>query len=615
MKKNCLALAALAWGTAASGQTQVAANLADLSLEQLSNIVVSTVSRREEPLAKAAASVYIITGDDIRRAGATSIPEALRLAPNLQVARSGASGYAITARGFNGTLANKLLVLVDGRTIYTPTFSGVFWDAQDVMMEDIDRIEVISGPGAPTWGANAVNGVINILTKSAADTQGTLLAAGGGTTESGFTARQGARTEHGAWRIYAKQLGRENMQSPAGTDLRDGSERWQTGFRSDSKLGANAYTIQGDLYYSEGAQLPQPQELRGANILARWSRDLGGGDGLSLQAYYDRTSRQDQVLDTYDLELSHKLAARDAHRFIWGFGMRSANDRIDNTAALAFFPADKVLNTWNVFVQDEIALTRELETTLGVRIDHNPYTGEEYLPSARLGWSAAPGHFLWTAWSRAVRTPSRFDRELFLPGSPPFLLAGGPSFESEVSNVYELGYRAQPAARLSWSATLFYHDLDKVRTISPGAGGATVTNNREGHTEGFETWATWRVRDSWRLQAGYTHLHTGLSVVPGTVDLQPLNSIGSDPKEWWSLRSSHDLGSALEVDLMVRHYGGIENRAVPGYTALDARLGWHAGRNLEVSLLLQNAADPGHIEWSPGAELERAVYLKATLRF
>jgi iron complex outermembrane receptor protein len=465
------------------------------------------------------------------------------------------------------------------------------------------------------WGANAVNGVINILTKSAADTRSNLVAGGSGTTEAGAVARHGGALANGSYRLYAKTWSRENMHQQNGTESRDGWDRQQAGFRSDWKSGLNGYTLQGDIYYAEGSQIPQPQELRGANLLGRWSRDLGGGDGLRVQAYYDRTSRDQQVLDTADLDLQHALAARGGHRLLWGGGLRYSRDRIENSAALAFLPPDKDLPSWNLYAADEIALRSNLDASLGAKIDHNTYTGAEFLPSARLGWRPANEHLLWTAWSRAVRTPSRFDRELFLPGNPPFLLAGGPQFQSEVAYVYELGYRGQPLARLSFSATAFYHDLDKVRTIAPGAGGATVSNDREGHTKGFETWAGYRLTDSWRLDGGYTHLETRLRVKPGQVDLQPSTSIGSDPKDWWTLRSSHDLGDAWELDLLARHYAALDNLGVPRYTALDVRVGWHWSRSLELAVLLQNLLDPGHIEWAPGAELERALFAKVTLRF
>jgi iron complex outermembrane receptor protein len=590
-----------------------ARDLADLSLEQLSNIVISTVSGRAEPLSGALGSVYVISGEDIRRSGATSLPEALRLAPNLQVAQAGALGYAITARGFNGTLANKLLVLMDGRSIYTPTFSGVFWEAQDVLLDDVDRIEVISGPGGVLWGANAFNGVINIITRSSTSTRGTLGGAGAGTREAGASARYGGDLPKGGFRVYAKGWRWKDLENERGVDRRDGWDRVQGGFRADWAGGSDAFTLQSDVYAAESNQ-PDPQNLRGANLLARWHRALDSGDTMRVQAYYDRTSREQQHLDTADLDLQYALVRRGAHRVLWGAGLRYSRDRIENSAALALIPADKNLPSWNLYVVDEIALDRDVDLSVGARVDHNTYTGAEFLPSVRLGWRFAPEHLLWGAGSRAVRTPARFDRDLFLPGTPPFLLAGGPDFQSEVARVYELGYRGQLSADASLSATLFFHDLDKVRTVGPGPGAALVENNRDGHTKGIETWGSLRVTGNWRLQAGYTHLDTRLRVKPGRVDLQPPQNIGSDPEYWWNLRSTHDLGCGWEVDLLARRVGALANRDVPGYTALDLRVGWRS-TSLDISLLLQNLADPEHIEWAPAAaELRRAAFVRATLR-
>ena len=611
-RKSWLVAALAAWCAAVQAQgepARIAARpLVDLSLEELTRIVVSSVSRRDEPLASAPSSIYVIGADDIRRSGATSIAEALRLAPNLQVARTGAEGYAITARGFNNPLANKLLVLIDGRTVYTPLFSGVFWEVQDTMIEDIERIEVISGPGGTLWGANAVNGVVNVITKSAAHTQGSLGTAGAGSDESLLALRHGGEFDGGHYRIYAKGLRRENASRLDGTSLRDGSDRLQAGFRTDWTSRGDDYTVQGDLY---GIQSEQPQTLEGANLLARWQR----GD-LRVQAYYDRTRRRAQELDTLDLEAAHAIRL-GSHRILWGGGTRQHRDRIDNAslAGIALLPADRRLTVSHVFVHDEIALREYLAATLGLKLERNSYTGWEPLPSARLGWNATRSDFLWAAWSRAVRTPARIDRELFLPGTPPFLLAGGPQFESEVSYVYELGYRAQPASSLSFSATAFYHDHQDLRSIAPGAAGATVENDREGHTKGIEMWGAWRATGRLRLSAGYTHLDTRLRVRPGEVDLQPVADIRSDPDEWWNFRAALDLGESWELDLMVRHYGALANRDVPAYTASDVRLGWRYSRRVELSLLLLNLFDEGHMEWNPAAEMRRSVFMKAVIGF
>ncbi|HZM33882.1 MAG TPA: TonB-dependent receptor [Burkholderiales bacterium] len=593
--------------------------LADLTLEQLANVIVSSPSRRNEPLSRVPASVYVITGDDIRRSGATSLPEALRLAPNLQVARVDSSQYAITARGFNSTIANKLLVLIDGRTVYTPLFAGTFWDAQDVLLEDIHRIEVISGPGATLWGANAVNGVINVITKPAVMTRGTLASAGAGTQERLVGARHGGRLESGHYRLYAKALQRDNTWLPGGEPIRDQAERAQAGFRADWRRAEGELTLQGDLYAAEIDQVPQARELDGANLLARWTRAFDGGGALRVQGYFDRTRREHpqtfaEDLDTYDLEFQHALAPLGRHRLMWGAGMRRHEDRITNSAALAFIPTQRTMNDAHVFVQDEIALTGTLDLTLGAKSERNSFTGTEFLPSARLAWQAAAPLLVWTAYSRAVRAPSRIDRDFFVPGEPPFVLAGGPSFRSEVSDVLELGVRAQASPRLSFSVTAFHHDYAQLRTIAPGSAGAVVANDLEGQANGVEAWGSWRGADWWRIDAGIVRLKQSLGLVPGAVNLQSPSAIGSDPDGWGKLRAAFDLGNATELDFMLRHYGGLENREVPSYTALDARIGWHPRRDLELSLLLTNLLDDAHVEWGPGAELERSAFFQVRLR-
>jgi iron complex outermembrane receptor protein len=602
----------------ASGQELVAArDLGDLSLEQLSNIVVTSVSGRAEPISGSLTSIYVITNDDIRRSGANSVMEALRLAPNLEVAQSGADGYAITARGFIDTLANKLLVLIDGRNIYTPTFSGVFWDAQDVMLEDVDRIEVISGPGGVLWGANAVNGVINIITKSSVETQGGLVAVGGGNREQRVSARYGGATESGHWRGYAQGTRRENTELPDGTGNLDGTGRVQGGTRWDLGSGRDAFTVQGDAYdQRDNQEQPLTSELRGVNVLGRWTRTLGEGEQVRVLAYWDHTERRQQKLDTGYVDFGHLLRPHGRHRLIWGGGLRQDRDRIESTAAFAFIPADKDLNSWNVYAQDEIALRRDLDLTVGAKVDRNSYTGEEFLPSVRLGWRFVPDHLVWAAWSRALRTPSRFDKELFIPGAPPFLVNGGPDFESEISYVYELGYRGQMSERFSWAATLWYDDLDKQRSLAPGPAGATVENDLDGHSQGIEVWGAWRVVDRWRLSAGYNHLEVVLAPVDGAIDLQPSTNDNSDPNEWAKLRSALDLGGGWQVDVMARYYGALDERAVPSYTAVDGRVGWSRGNDLELSLLLRNLTDSGHIEWAPlAAEFDRTWFLNALVRF
>jgi iron complex outermembrane recepter protein len=616
MNRRFVAVVLFALTRAADGATTLAArDLADLSLEQLSNIVVSSVSGRDEPLGGAPASVYVISADEIRRSGATSIPEALRLAPNLQVAHVDANQWAISARGFNATLANKLLVLIDGRTVYTPLFSGTFWEAQEVMLEDVERIEVISGPGATLWGANAVNGVINILTRSSAATQGTLATVGMGTDGRHVAARYGGRFGDATYRIYAKNARRDASAVASGESNRDDAEHTQVGFRSDWERSGDRFTVQSDAYTADANQIPVARNYSGFNLVGRWTREFGEGSRLRTQIYFDTTDRHHpgtfrESLDTYDLDVQHTLRARGVHRLLWGFGARQHRDQVENSPGIAFLPPDRRLWRHHVFVQDEIALRRDLDLTLGAKSESNTYTGAEFLPSVRLAWRPGASHLVWTALSRAVRAPSRVDRDLFSPANPPFALAGGPEFRSEVANVLELGYRGQPSARVSYSATAFHHDYQHLRTLRPTPGGLMVANDREGTVSGIETWGTWRPAQWWRLSGGLTRLHTSFSLSPGAVDAQAPASERADPNGWWKVRAAFDLGASSEVDVLARHYGALDTRDAPSYTAIDARYAWHATRRIELSLVLQNIFDRGHVEWAPGADWGRAALAK-----
>ena len=418
--------------------------LTELSLEDLMNIEVTSVSKKPERLSDAAAAVYVITREDIRRSGYTSIPEILRLAPNLQVARVNSSQYAITAQGFNSTtIANKLLVLIDGRSVYTPLFSGVFWDVQDTLIEDIERIEVISGPGGTLWGSNAVNGVINIITRHSRDTTGALVSLGAGTEELGAGVRYGAKLgENATLRVYGKGFNRDNTVRGNGTNVEDSWKKGQLGFRTDWARGSDAFTLQGDGYTGTIDQVGDDSSISGANLLARWNRTLQGGSALQVLGYFDRTRRVSpgtfgELLDTYDIEAQHRFQLGASHDIVWGGGYRLMHDAVTNSAVLAFLPNVRVLRLANGFLQDSIALRERLNLTLGVKLESNSYTGLEVQPNARLAWKFRDDALLWSAVSRVVRTPSRLDRDLFAPGSPPFLmLNGGPDFKKEIGRAH-----------------------------------------------------------------------------------------------------------------------------------------------------------------------------------
>ena len=613
IRTTLAALPLLTCAASAAASTHLA-SLADLSLEQLSNVVVTSVSRRDEPLSRAAASIYVITAEEIRRSGRASLPELLRLAPNLDVARADANQYAISARGFNNTLANKLLVLTDGRTVYTPLFSGTFWEAQDAMLEDIERIEVISGPGATLWGANAVNGVINIITKSAAETQGVGAVLQAGTQRNDAAARYGGEIAGGHFRLYGKTVRRDNTALANGSPILDRGEQVQGGFRADWGRAGHGFTLQGDAY--EGEVREQARDYSGMNLLGRLTRDLGEGAEVKAQAYFDRTLRNHfglfkEELDTLDFELQHGLAPAGAHRMLWGLGLRQHDDRVVNSPLIVFQPASLKLERHHLFLQDEIALSPELAFTVGGKLDYNSYTGNEFLPSARIGWRPAQSQLLWAALSRAARAPSRVVRDLFFPLNPVPLL-GGPGFRSEVAKVAELGWRAQPTRVLSYSLTAFYADYDHIRTVAPVPGGSVVANDRFGTVHGVEGWGTWRVSRSARLSAGFVMQEVELRDRAGTVNLAPASE-GNDPPYWWKLRAAFDLTDKHELDVFLRHYAARPAPEVPAYTAVDARLAWRAAKDLELSLAVQNLFERRHPEWGAAAsraELERAAFVK-----
>jgi iron complex outermembrane receptor protein len=607
------------------------AQLADYSLEQLADIVVTSVSRQEGTLSNAPASVYVISGADIARSGATTIPEALRLAPNLQLALTGAQEYAVSARGFSSPLANKLLVLIDGRSVYSPLFSGVFWEAQDVVLADVERIEVISGPGGTIWGTNAVNGVINIITRSAADTQGTLATLHAGNRYAGATVRHGKRLANGAFvRAYAK---RDEAAAAAGETAAGeggGVGRRQAGFRLDWEGADQSVTLSGDLH--AGALRASAQEARtdfsGANLLARLDTRLAGDTALRLQAWVDQ-SRRDQpgagklALDTLELEAQFATRLAERHALTWGGGYRHARDRFEDGPILQFAPARRSLRWSNLFAQDEFDITAALRATAGLRLEHNDYTGMELLPSLRLAWDHAPGAMLWAAVSRTVRAPARIDRDLRLvdptSGGQRYLVAGGPDMQSENARVVELGYRAQPAPALSYAATLFYSDYERLRTLELQPGGAVFRNLGHGRVRGLELWGSWQLMRGWRVSAGGVLQDIDTGVAPWSTDASARAGLATnDPRSYWQLRSSHELARGLAADLLLRRVARLPQPAVPGYHELDARIAWQARPGVELALSGRNLLHARHPEFG-AADMrqlaERSVFASASLRF
>jgi iron complex outermembrane receptor protein len=614
-------------------QSLASSELSDLSLEQLSNIEVTSVSKRPESIAEAPSSIYVITASDIRRSGAGTLPEALRLAPNLQVARVDARNYAVSARGFNNPFENKLLVLIDGRIVYSPLFSGVYWDAQDVVMEDIERIEVISGPGATLWGANAVNGVINIITASAGVTQGVLASTTIGGDQHSSTARYGGKLgEAGYLRVYAKHASADSTETASGVQTVTGWDRDQAGFRADLGNSAQNLTIQGDAYHGNlGQRGTRDIHIGGQNLLSRLNYTLDNGSLLSVLAYWDQTRRDQpgafvERLDTFHLQAQHALRS-GAHSIVWGGSYRQAQDRVTNGAGFGFLPGRLDMHWGDLFVQDEITLRDDLRFTAGLKLESNNYTGAEYLPTMRLAWKPEQGTLLWTSLARTVRAPSRIDRDLYSPttprvvnGVPQYALAGGPDFESEVANVLELGYRGQFGATLSGSATLFAGDYSNLRTLEPNphGTGSVFLNRADGRTHGIELWGAWQPLASWRLSAGLVAQRVSTSLEAGSKDASGATGLATaDPEHYASLRSSWDIAPGHEFDVMMRWVGKLPNPAVPAYTAVDLRYGWQVARNLELSLIGRNLLDPHHGEFGAAAarsDYERALMLKLVWR-
>lgn len=601
-----LALMLLAWAAAraAAATTDVSAlrNLADLSLEQLGSIEVTSVSGRSQNLQEAAASVYVISAQDIRRSTATSLVEVLRLASNLQVAQSSAGHYAISARGFNTSIANKLLVLVDGRTVYSTLFAGVFWDATKVLLEDVERIEVISGPGGTIWGANAVNGVINVITKSAADTQGALATVSRSGQGGREVARWGTRLGDGHVRLHALSTDRDNTHLPSGVERDDASTHHQAGFRADWEWGITQLTFQGDFY--QGGRSPAnnlASDIHGGNLLARWSSRFADGSPYKVQAYYDLADRDDTNVfrnraQTVDVQFTNEPQVPHG-QLLWGAGYRRGRDLNDPTMFVRFDPPERKLSWANVFAQHLMKLGERWQLTSGLKLERNTYTGVEALPNIRLAYLHSVQNTTWASASRVVRAPARLDREFFFPGTPPFLVAGGPRFEAETANVFEFGHRGQMGTRVSYSATAFTQHYKGLRAGIPGRTPITVENQIEGPARGVEAWGRWQATPDWRLSAGYTHLRKRLRFTSGASDPTSIANLGNDPRYQWTLRSGLNLRPGAEFDVMVRRVGALPSPGIPAYTAVDARLALQVSPTLRIALLGQNLLDKRHVEF------------------
>lgn len=625
------AAAALAGGAArAEGVTEIAAQatareLGELSIDELSQISITSVSRRPEALSQAASSVYVITNDAIRAAGALTIPEAMRLAANLEVMRIDALDYSITARGFAGfEAANKLLVLMDGRSVYTPLSSGVDWDQHHVLLDDIERIEVISGPGGTLWGANAVNGVVNITSKSAFDTKGALAGASLGTVDSDVRVRYGRQFgDSAAGRVYATAFRRGDLRNADGSDAEDGWDGWQAGFRADVARDLDTFTLQGDVQDSaiDESLGAQAGYVRGGNLVGRWTRRTPSGAVWELQGYYDYIEREARLIydaqSVWDLQGQYAFHA-GRHAVVAGGGYRITEDEfhlLDRTAAHLLNPPERRVDIGNVFVQDEISLRTDLVLTLGVKLETNTFTQSEWMPNARLGWRVNDRQFLWAAVSRAIRNPSRIERDFFLAG----VVEPG-RMGSEKLVAYELGYRGRVTDAANVSVTAFYHVYDQLRTndfTAPGVLPIFVGNSMEGETYGLEGWADVQVAPWWRISASAAVLGKNFRRKPGSLDVSAFESAGVDPGYWAKLRSHMQLSDRVDLDVGLRAYDDVPRGAAsgyvgaPSYVEVGARLAWRVRDNLELSITGLNLLHDQHPEASEArrTEIPRSAFV------
>lgn len=604
--------------------------LKNLSVEELMNIEVTLVSRTPEKLTEAASAIQVITGEDIRRSGATNIPDALRLASNLQVAQLSSSVWIISARGFNNVFSNKLLVMIDGRTVYTPLYGGVLWEQHHVLLEDVDRIEVVSGPGGTLWGANAVNGVINIITRNTSQAQGLYATATAGTfLKDVGSLRYGGRIgEKIHYKAYVHHFDRGATEQPGGTKNTDAWGMTQGGFRMDWDASArDAITIQGDYYDGERKTLPGSSDLNGQNLLARWNRSFSQRSDMMLQLYYDRYFREDATTDSYDkmntadIDFQHRFGLGKRHNIVWGLGYRYVKDDANyGNAAAGIVPRFRNLDLFNSFVQDEFRISPSLRLTAGTKLLHNVYTGLEWQPNARLAWVREKGT-LWGAVSRALRTPSRFDVDYFLPTTPqpPTVpsVAGGPNFVSEKLTACELGYRFQPNSKSSFSISTFYNVYDDLYSVEnlPNTLTYQIQNGSEAESWGGEFSAHYQVHRNWRLRGGYTFFDKDLRAKPGRV-FNP-TYLGNDVEHQGLLQSVLDLPLNLQLDLTARFLGKIDETfataAVPSYATFDARLAY-VRSGFEFSVVGQNLGGRNHTEFGT-FNIPRHFYAKISARF
>lgn len=652
-------------------------DLFELSLDQLLDMKVTSVSKKSQSVSQTAAAVFVITNDDIRRSGVTTLPDALRLAPGVQVANIDGNKWAVTARGFNGQFSNKLLILMDGRTVYSPLFSGTFWDTQDSILRDIERIEVVRGPGATLWGSNAVNGVVNIITRSAADTTGAHIAAGVGNQERGFVdARYGASLgDLGDYRIYGKFFERDgNTLEQSGFGAADDWRQARVGFRADLTASeSDRITVQGDAYRGDSGEtaialslqspfetrVEQDQELKGFNLLGRWEHNLGNGDQLSVQSFYDHEDRNWAFINnfraTFDLDVDYRTQRFEGHDLVFGLGYRRWRDDFDSTDRLSVTPGQRDDKLFSAFFQDDLTLVPDrLAMTLGLKLESNDYTGLEYQPNLRLLWTPDKRRSVWGSVTRGVRIPGRADREsrallqVIPPGAaqnpiPVAIYAqGNPAFDAEELLAYELGFKFQASDSVSVDLAVYYNQYESLRSISLAPPACApqgpfpaclfdprtsnmVVNNTQGNdlsadNTGLEVALDWRPAEQWRLQATMTLQNQDLNIESPRARPE---AFAFDPERMASLRASYNPRRDIDLDIWLRYQDRIDSMEgeIDAYTGVDARIAWHPNKRGEIALVGRNLQDSTQTQFQaesglyPLIGINRSVHLQLSYEF
>lgn len=604
-------------------------NLKRLSIEELMRIDVTTTSRQPQPVGTTAAAISVITADDIRRAGVTTIADALTLADGVHVARFNNGTWAISPRGFNSNVANKLLVMIDGRTVYSPLFAGAFWNMEDYVLGDIDRIEVIRGPGAVLWGSNAVNGVVNIITRHSRDTQGTLVSVAAGAEDPLIAeARYGGARGTAAWRAYAKVAARSDQRMANGAPSGDARRRGQIGFRVDAGGPAGStWLLKGDAFHSRDDLPDRPAgEFTELALQGRWSVPVGRSR-LDLQSYYRREYRRvpQQLahhVDIVDVDAQHTMTVQRRHHIVWGAGIRVNRDNTHGSATLSFDPVRRVYPVSNVFAQDDIAFVPDrLFVTIGAKYEHNDFSGGEFQPNVRARYLLPRNQIVWGSVARAARRPTRFDDDIRVstPGGV-LVVAGSDDFRAESLVAGEVGYRIQPSAVFSFDATVFAHHIRDLRSQDlPLAGPPVVVGNSlEGDARGVEVGVNLQPALWWRAHIDYTWLDTDIRRAEGSRDVGGGTTEANDPDQFVGLRASFDLPNRIELDAMLRAVAALPNPTVPGYAELNLRAGWWMTTRAELWVAGHDLLHDRHPEFGPDlptrTEFERSVRVGITIR-